>query len=42
MVSKDDLLARQRFRNMRWEGGEYVTRTKPYEPEKYIRPTQVR
>jgi dienelactone hydrolase len=40
MVSKDDLLARQRFRNMRWEGGEYVIRTKPYEPEKYIRPKQ--
>jgi dienelactone hydrolase len=40
MVSKDDLLARQRFRNMRWEGGEAVERTKPYEVEKYVRPTK--
>ena len=38
MVSKDDRLARQRFRNMRWEGGEYVKRTKPYEIEKYVNP----
>ncbi len=41
MVSKDDLLARQRFRNMRWEGGEYVERTKPYQIEKYIEPKVV-
>ena len=38
MVSKDDLLARQRFRNMRWEGGEYVQRTKSYEREGYVDP----
>ena len=38
MVSKDDLLARQRFRNMRWEGGEFVQRTKPHEIEKYVSP----
>ena len=38
MVSKDDLLARQRFRNMRWEGGEYVQRSKPNEAEKYVSP----
>jgi len=38
MVSKDDLLARRRFRNLRWEGGTYVARTKPYEREIYVHP----
>lgn len=38
MVSKDDLLARNRFRNMRWEGGEVVERSKPYEREDYVDP----
>lgn len=42
MVSKDDLLARQRFRNMRWEGGEYAERTKPYVVEGYVNPIDVR
>ena len=38
MVSKGDLLARQRFRNMRWEGGDYVERSKPYVSEPYVNP----
>ena len=38
MVSKDDRLARQRFRNMRWDGGEYVERSKPYVSEPYVNP----
>ncbi len=39
MVSKEDALARSRFRNMRWEGGKYVKRSKPYVKEPYIRPS---
>jgi len=38
MMTKDDVLARQRFRNLRWEGGEYVERSKPYVKETYINP----
>lgn len=38
MMTKDDALARQRFRNLRWEGGEYVERTKPYIKEVYLNP----
>ena len=38
MLTKDDVLARTRFRNLRWEGGEYVERTKPYVEEKYVNP----
>ncbi len=38
MVSKEDQLARQRFRNLRWEGGEYVERSKPYERKAYVNP----
>ena len=39
MTTKDDVLARQRFRNLRWEGGAYVARTKPYEREPYVQPS---
>ena len=35
MMTRDDALAKARFRNLRWEGGEYVERTKPYVVEKY-------
>ncbi len=38
MMTKDDALARARFRNMRWEGGTYVERTKPYVKEEYRDP----
>ena len=38
MTKKNDLLARTRFRNLRWEGGEYVERTKPYVKEEYVNP----
>jgi hypothetical protein len=38
MMTKNDLLAKTRFRNLRWEGGEYVERTKPYEKETYVNP----
>lgn len=40
MLTKDDALARARFRSLRWEGGEYVQRTKPYVPEKYVHPQE--
>jgi dienelactone hydrolase len=38
MVEKDDALARARFRNMRWEGGELVERSKAYVREAYRNP----
>jgi dienelactone hydrolase len=38
MMTKDDVLARQRFRNLRWESGEYVERSKPYVKEVYQNP----
>jgi dienelactone hydrolase len=38
MVTKDDALARARFRNLRWEGGEFVERSKPYIRENYVNP----
>nr|MBC8481882.1 hypothetical protein [Planctomycetota bacterium] len=38
MLTKDDIAAKTRFRNLRWEGGEYIERTKPYVKEKYVNP----
>jgi len=38
MLTKDDVLVKTRFRNLRWEGGEYVERSKPYVREKYVNP----
>jgi hypothetical protein len=38
MLKKNDILVRTRFKNLRWEGGEYVERTKPYVKEKYATP----
>lgn len=38
MMTKDDVLVKRRFKNLRWEGGEYVDRTKPYVQEKYVTP----
>lgn len=38
MMTKDDVLVRTHFRNLRWEGGEYVERTKPYVKEEYVNP----
>jgi dienelactone hydrolase len=35
MMSKQDDLVRTRFRNIRWDGGEFVPRSKPYEREEY-------
>lgn len=40
MLTKDNALARARFRSLRWEGGEYVQRTKPYVREKYSHPQE--
>ena len=34
-MSKQDDLVRARFRNIRWDGGEFVPRSKPYEREEY-------
>ena len=36
--TRDDVLARARFRNLRWEGGSFVERSKPYVEEAYSQP----
>ena len=41
-MTKNDLIVKTRFRNMRWEGGEYVQRSKPYIAEKYVNPETVK
>ena len=38
MLTKDDVLVKTRFKNLRWEGGRYVERSKPYVREKYVSP----
>jgi dienelactone hydrolase len=37
-MTPDDVFVKTRFRNMRWEGGEYVPRSKPYMAEKFVKP----
>ena len=37
-MTPDDIFVRTRFRNMRWEGGEYVPRSKPYVVEHFVKP----
>jgi hypothetical protein len=37
-MTPDDVFVKMRFRNMRWEGGEYVPRSKPYVEERFIKP----
>jgi dienelactone hydrolase len=37
-MTPDDVFVKTRFRNMRWEGGEYVPRSKPYIEEKFVKP----
>lgn len=41
-MTKNDLIVKTRFRNMRWDGGEYVQRSKPYIAEKYVDPETVK
>ena len=38
VMSKDDVLVKTRFKNLRWEGGEYIERSKTYVREKYLIP----
>ena len=42
VMAKDDVLAKTRFRNLRWEGGEYIPRSKPYVREKYLSPPDLK
>ena len=42
VLAKDDVLAKTRFRNLRWEGGEYIPRSKPYVREKYLSPPDLK
>jgi hypothetical protein len=37
-MTPDDLFIKTRFKNMRWEGGEFVPRSKPYVAEKFVKP----
>jgi hypothetical protein len=37
-MTPNDIFLRTRFRNMRWEGGEYVPRSKPYVAEPFAKP----
>lgn len=37
-MTPDDVFVKMRFKNMRWEGGEYVQRSKPYVEEKFAKP----
>ena len=41
-MTPDGVFIKTHFRNMRWEGGEYVPRTKPYVEEKFIKPEPVK
>jgi hypothetical protein len=36
-MTPDDLFIKTRFKNMRWEGGEVVLRSKPYIAEKFVK-----
>jgi cephalosporin-C deacetylase-like acetyl esterase len=37
-MTPDDVFVKTRFKNMRWEGGKYVPRSKPYVEEKFVKP----
>ncbi len=37
-MTLDDVFFKMRFKKMRWEGGEYVQRSKPYFAEKFVKP----
>jgi hypothetical protein len=37
-MTPNDVFLRTRFRNMRWEGGDYVLRSKPYVVEHFVKP----
>ena len=37
-MTPDDIFVRTRFRNLRWEGGEYVPRSKPHVVERFVKP----
>lgn len=41
-MTPDDLFIKTRFKNMRWEGGEVVPRSKPYVAEKFVKPEAVK
>ncbi len=41
-MTPDDIFVKTRFRNMRWDGGKYVQRSKPYVEEKFVKPEPVK
>jgi len=41
-MTPDDVFVKMRFKNMRWEGGQYVQRSKPYVEEKFVKSEPVK
>jgi len=40
VLNPTDVFIKTHFRNMRWEGGEFVPRSKPYVDEPFVKPTE--